>query len=270
MKQLFASLFIFCMMASTTFAQNNTYNMQITLANGTTVSIGANEVKNISFENGLVSMDGQKLDDIVKSLSAQNTIIEELKSNVNEVYSGLLTLQAGVDKNIASVQDNLSVLKVSIEKIQAGLATQTDPEELDAAIKAIVDPLSTKLASTDASINSISAEMKAVNEALNALKSAMSSYATVEQLNEAIKSIEAGQGTPSDSNSDIDEVKASIMDLKEAIEALRKEYSSSLSDYVSKTSMTEALKAYPTAAELNTAYEEVMANYKNGFISEFC
>lgn len=50
-------------------AQDNTYNMVIEMANGTKLTIGPNEIKNIDFFDGDVVVTGTRLEDLLKKLA---------------------------------------------------------------------------------------------------------------------------------------------------------------------------------------------------------
>lgn len=51
-------------------AQDNTYSMIIKLANGTTLTIGANEVDSISFNDGEITVSGSTISDLVAGFTA--------------------------------------------------------------------------------------------------------------------------------------------------------------------------------------------------------
>jgi len=214
MKRFFITLFAFCMAASTIIAQNNTYNMQITLANGTTVSIGANEIKSIAFDNGQISVDGQRLEDIIKSVSDQTASIDALKSQIDRTNTSLATLQADLVKRATTTQ-------IELEEVKANLAT--------------------KVSTISKSINSILDDVTPMKSKLEALSFNMRSYATVESVETAIKELKeelakAGQGDVSAAiknleeslakqsneiaqiNNSINQLKAEIQSLKEGKE----------------------------------------------------
>jgi len=72
-KQVIMSLFAAFAMVLNVNAQNdlqdNTYNMVLELANGTKLTIGPHEIKNISFFDGEVVVSGTRLDDLLKKLA---------------------------------------------------------------------------------------------------------------------------------------------------------------------------------------------------------
>jgi len=77
---------VFTMMLSVaSYAQNNTYNMVVKMANGTTISIGPNEIENISFNDGAVTISGTKIDDLVKNLESAQKDISSLRALIEYV-----------------------------------------------------------------------------------------------------------------------------------------------------------------------------------------
>ena len=76
-KQVIMSLFAAFAMVLNVNAQNdlqdNTYNMVLELANGTKLTIGPHEIKNISFFDGEVVVSGTRLDDLLKKLADVRT-----------------------------------------------------------------------------------------------------------------------------------------------------------------------------------------------------
>lgn len=141
--------------AAPVVAQNNTFNMVITMANGTTITIGPNEVKNITFNEGQVVVSGENLDKIVELagnsnvridslghvLSARLAALEDkiselsqsggggsaedidiLRNEITELKKSILTLEArqammetALEKEKAERQGLLAALKVNFE-----------------------------------------------------------------------------------------------------------------------------------------------------------
>ena len=65
-KNILIALFALLAVALNSNAQNNTYNMIIEMANGTKITIGPNDVKNISFNNGELVMTGEDINSLVE------------------------------------------------------------------------------------------------------------------------------------------------------------------------------------------------------------
>ena len=67
-------------------AQSNDYNMVIELNNGTTITLGANEVRNLTFNGDALSISGNTIEDIIAALAtkADKSEIEELRALINQ------------------------------------------------------------------------------------------------------------------------------------------------------------------------------------------
>ena len=84
------------------FAQsdNNTYNMQIELKNGTKITLGPNDLKNITFNEGAIQIEGNTIDELNAAI---NDKALELKASI--AY-----LQKSIDYNsekIAMLQQQI-------------------------------------------------------------------------------------------------------------------------------------------------------------------
>lgn len=86
MKKFYLFLAIAIMAALSVNAQENTYNMVITMANGTTISISPNDVKNVSFNEGELTMTGSSFEALIQELVAQRSMIKDLQEDVSTVH----------------------------------------------------------------------------------------------------------------------------------------------------------------------------------------
>ena len=93
-KNILIALFALLAVALNGNAQNNTYNMVIEMANGTKITIGPNDVKNISFNNGELVMTGEDINSLVERQSAtENRIamimyqLETITQRINGIKS---------------------------------------------------------------------------------------------------------------------------------------------------------------------------------------
>lgn len=105
-------------------AQNNTYNMVIEMANGTKITIGPNDVKNISFNNGELVMTGEDINTLVEQQNKTQARIDSLCHVVEGNLKDLLQitryeLYPLIQKNIEDIQfnaDEIYMNKGNIEK----------------------------------------------------------------------------------------------------------------------------------------------------------
>lgn len=70
-------------------AQSNSYNMVIEMANGTKINVGPNDVRNIFFTDGQLTVSGESIDNIKKeiaSLKEKNNILQmQIETLTNEI-----------------------------------------------------------------------------------------------------------------------------------------------------------------------------------------
>ncbi len=80
-KHFILSLMAAVLMALNVNAQEeNTYSMVITLANGTSITIGPNEVSNISFNDGEITVSGAKIEEMANDIMRNSENIYMLMS----------------------------------------------------------------------------------------------------------------------------------------------------------------------------------------------
>ncbi len=91
----------------TASAHSNDYNMVIELANGTKITLGADDVSNLTFNNGALSVSGNTIEEIYQTL-------EDLKTNkVDKTdFNTLQSLVASLQKDVA---------RLSVEAVDLGL-----------------------------------------------------------------------------------------------------------------------------------------------------
>lgn len=90
-KQFFLPLFATFLMIMGVNAQNNSYNMVLEMANGTKINTGPNDVQNISFTDGQLTISGTSIEEIKNDIKAIKERLEELSltiSNINSTSSG--------------------------------------------------------------------------------------------------------------------------------------------------------------------------------------
>lgn len=105
-------------------AQNNTYNMVIEMANGTKITIGPNDVRNISFNDGELVMTGEDINTLVEQQSKTEERIDSLAKEDNYHHLYAATMIADLDYRLAEViqrsqetKDSLDQLKNNVEEI---------------------------------------------------------------------------------------------------------------------------------------------------------
>ena len=69
-KQILLSLIAAFVLALSANAQGNTYNMKVKMADGTEITIGPNDIDNISFNEGEVVVSGTRLQEVLEKLAS--------------------------------------------------------------------------------------------------------------------------------------------------------------------------------------------------------
>ncbi|MBQ6203124.1 MAG: hypothetical protein IJK46_03420 [Prevotella sp.] len=69
-KQILLSLVAAFVLALGANAQSNTYNMKVKMADGTEITIGPNDIDNISFNEGSVVVSGTRLQEVLEKLAS--------------------------------------------------------------------------------------------------------------------------------------------------------------------------------------------------------
>ena len=119
MKKFFIlSLIAILTTISSANAQENTYSVVIKLANGTTLTIGPNDVENITFTDGQVIASGHSIQDLMARIAANE---EGLKKNEYELMS-LEKQQADLFENENRLAANMMATDAKVATIQAEVA----------------------------------------------------------------------------------------------------------------------------------------------------
>ena len=122
------------LIATNALSQNNTYNMVITMSNGTTISIGPNEVKDITFNDGEIQVTGQTLEQVVGQIGTNRIRIDSL-SVVTDKLQYLMK---------SELTDVKALLQARIEEVEGMLMRQFEKQIND--LKAQIKDLEEKVA----------------------------------------------------------------------------------------------------------------------------
>ena len=155
MKKYFL-LSLLAILTLTASAQTNTYAMVIEMQNGTKLTIGPNEVKNVTFNNGELTVTGETIETLVASA------VNQAKEYTDQAAANL--------KGYIDLSRELAELKAASEaadeSIRAELAAkQTLIETNDAAIMALLDTKFNELNKLiDSNAKDILANAKAISD----------------------------------------------------------------------------------------------------------
>ena len=134
-KYLFLSLIAAMVMALGAKAQEETYNMIIKMADGTTVFINPHDVDSISFNNGEVSVSGSNIDQLVQTIATLKTDIDLVWANSN---ANLAEAKTYADIQICETKLDMLYAMANLRTELGDYATEEDLKAMDRRIDSIV------------------------------------------------------------------------------------------------------------------------------------
>lgn len=125
-KNFLLSMIIMLMTAISSFAQDQKeYNMVITLNNGTTITLGHNDIKEITFNDGKVSISGNVVNTIDSIANAgynlENSVWDRLAENMNMIFNNqeqIENAKEAINKISYMVTDNQAAIKANSARIE--------------------------------------------------------------------------------------------------------------------------------------------------------
>lgn len=147
-KNFLLAMVVMLMTAVSSFAQKE-YNMVITLSNGTTVTLGHNDIKEITFNDGEVAISGNMVNTIdslaqvsqnleqrikeveVRSMDMSHMLLnrtEELNQQVDFNMADTKAALQNANELIKQQSDEINVLNARIDALKA-LIEKYHPEE---------------------------------------------------------------------------------------------------------------------------------------------
>ena len=129
-KNFLLAMVVMLMTAVSSFAQKE-YNMVITLSNGTTVTVGHNDIKEITFNDGEVAISGNmvntidSLAQVSQNQEYQIRAVEErsmkmsydLFNRTEELYKQIAETDTKVANTEAALQNTYNLVKEQSDKI---------------------------------------------------------------------------------------------------------------------------------------------------------
>lgn len=136
-KNFLLAMVVMLMTAVSSFAQKE-YNMVITLSNGTTVTLGHNDIKEITFNDGEVAISGNMVNTI-DSLAKVSQYLEqrtkEVEARSMEMSHMLLNRTEELNKQ---VDVNMDETKAALQNANELIKQQSDEiKDLNAKIDAL-------------------------------------------------------------------------------------------------------------------------------------
>lgn len=189
-KKFFLSLIAAIVISLSASAQNNnSYSMILTMANGTTVAIGPNELLNIAFNNGEVNFSGESIESLMKVIEANKAYIDKNSYEIEELEKKTYDLEYQLNARIKDLEaqiDNIvvhgggsgdGVSEEALRNILADYAKIVDLAELQKAIETVKNSvpdlsdyaMKADLAELSYSQKAIEAKMQDLQDKLHAM-----------------------------------------------------------------------------------------------------
>ena len=161
-KNFLLTMVVMLMTAVSSFAQKE-YNMVITLSNGTTVTLGHNDIKEITFNDGEVAISGNMVNTI-DSLAQVSQYLEqrtkEVEARSMEMSYDILNRTEMLNKQ---VDFNMDVTKAKIDELKSALKNNIAAAETEIA------ETSARVANTEAALQNAKELIKQQSDEINAL-----------------------------------------------------------------------------------------------------
>ena len=172
-KNFLLAMVVMLMTAVSSFAQKE-YNMVITLSNGTTVTLGHNDIKEITFNDGEVAISGN----MVNTIDSLAQVSQYLEQRTKEVEARSMEMSYDILNRTEMLNQqvvvNMDYTKASIENL----------ESYDAALKNNIAAAETEIAETNARVANTEAALQTANELIKQQSN------EIDALNERIAALE--------------------------------------------------------------------------------
>lgn len=125
MKKFFSFTLISLFFAATTAlaqSEQKEYNMVITLQNGTTVTLGHNDIRDITFNNGEISISGNVVETIAKIASTADSLANISRDSQYQLEEAL----ARMDYMNEEAQKNIAYLEAAMDETREQIKVTSD------------------------------------------------------------------------------------------------------------------------------------------------
>lgn len=136
-KNFLLAMVVMLMTAVSSFAQKE-YNMVITLSNGTTVTLGHNDIKEITFNDGEVAISGN----MVNTIDSLAQVSQNLEAHIKEVEARSMEMSHMLlnrtEELNQQVDFNMADTKAALQNANELIKQQSDEiKDLNAKIDAL-------------------------------------------------------------------------------------------------------------------------------------
>ena len=186
MKKLILASAFALMATPALFAQSdNSFSMQIELKNGTKITLGPNDLKNISFVDGAIKIEGNTIEDL-------RMAIEKAEANTKYMVAEQLYDLDDLKKKAAELQAMIDYLSDQVAKLENAGGGSGNTEDIT-ALQAAIAMLQSELAKLQSSEMATKTDVAATNEKINNVQAMVkATEAAIMDLQEAVKGLSSG------------------------------------------------------------------------------
>lgn len=161
-KNFLLAMVVMLMTAVSSFAQKE-YNMVITLSNGTTVTLGHNDIKEITFNDGEVAISGN----MVNTIDSLAKVSKNLEQRTKEVEARSMEMSYDILNRTEmlnqQVEEKIAVTNARIEELKSALKNNI------ALAEDKIAETNDRVANTEAALQNANEMIKLQSEEINAL-----------------------------------------------------------------------------------------------------
>ena len=171
-KNFLLAMVVMLMTAVSSFAQKE-YNMVITLSNGTTVTLGHNDIKEITFNDGEVAISGNMvntIDSLAQVSQNQETHIKAVEARLMDMSHMLLNIKEELNQQVDA---NMAETKARIEDLKSALKYNIAAAETEIA------ETSARVAYTEAALQNANEMIKLQSDEINTLNARIDALKTL-------------------------------------------------------------------------------------------
>lgn len=155
-KNFLLAMVVMLMTAVSSFAQKE-YNMVITLSNGTTVTLGHNDIKEITFNDGEVAISGN----MVNTIDSLAQVSQNLKAHINDQETHIKEVEERSMKMSYDLLTRTDALNQQVDINMANTNAKIETlESYDGALKNNIALAEDKIAETSARVANTEAALK--------------------------------------------------------------------------------------------------------------
>lgn len=146
--------------------EQETYNMTVTLPDGTTVTVNTEDVNEITFANGKLNVTGTSIDEIVQNLRLALDAIAENRDRFYNVLERSVkaqesadAAQASADSAQASADAAQASADMAIENVRYALMTAEDANVRSVRVLESVAELENRVSNNDENVQTINTQL---------------------------------------------------------------------------------------------------------------